>query len=243
MWDRRHIVELAASALRERARALDEETAVRGIDALTEVELQSVLAAGIANAGPGVFRELRLPATPRRGTRLAKDTERNRCDLVLTAAPALVPRDPMLGAREAESAKGTLFAEALRPASEAANPGGSAIPTGSVEPEDCFWLEVKVVGQFEFHAGVPVPNRSYTSVLVGGLKEDLKKLGAEERVRWGGAMMVVFASEERVATHDWAAALSRALSRGAPLRGEEHTGFPILERIGNAWCLVGMAWP
>jgi hypothetical protein len=263
MWDRTSIVHLAAEALRLHAAALDEEDAVRGIDALNETALHPILAAGFAGAGFGVFREIpfpetprrratkgKQPAKPRRGTlaapgetreavsppsvpdRLAHDAERERCDLVITVDPAAPPRDPMRRERRHEREAATLFAGVLPEQRDAGAPA-----------DECLWLEVKAVGQFEYHSGVPGPNRAYAGTLVSGVRKDLTKLARVETIRWSGAMTLLFAADERTAEHDWLVALDRALHRGTPLRGHERALLRIADRIGNSVCLVGLAYP
>lgn len=261
MWDRAYIVQTAAEALRLHAAALDEERAVRGIDALNETALHPILAAGFLAAGLGVFREIPFPEAPRRPrkpkkppshsaevaeqqhsaessetasnpARLAHDSERERCDLVLTNDPAAPPSDPMRRERRQEREATTLFASVLPEPRDTGTPA-----------DECLWLEVKAVGQFEYHSGVPGPNRAYAGTLVSGVRGDLTKLARARSIQWCGAMTLLFAADERTAEHDWLAALDRALRRGTPLRGHERALLRIADRIGNSVCLVGMAYP
>ncbi len=112
------IADAVETGVRCVAAAIDEEQAVAGLDARDEVELHPVLAAAIAAAGYGVFREQRYPADRKR----RRETEGERCDLVLTPDG----RELRVSARRA-----TLFDS-----------------PDAVDFDDAFWLEVKVVAQF-----------------------------------------------------------------------------------------------
>jgi hypothetical protein len=109
---RRHLRRLV------RARALDRETAVTGLDGLDEVQLHPIVAQTLIDAGFGVHRERRYPADLEK----RKLSEGERCDLVLTEN-----NRPL----RAEAAASTLFDD-----------------PNAVDDEDAFWLEMKVVAQF-----------------------------------------------------------------------------------------------
>ena len=118
MWSIADIADAGESALGDEAKRLDDEQAVSGLDALDELGLHPILAAGLARAGYGVHPEQHYPSTiSRRG-----DSEGERCDLVLTP-----------GGRDLDdpSVEPTLFDD-----------------PDAVGLQDAFWLEVKVVGQF-----------------------------------------------------------------------------------------------
>ena len=70
----------AAAGIAGRETELREEQAVRGIDSLSEGEIQGLLARGILDAGFGVRREVRYPADRSRALR----SSGKRCDLVST---------------------------------------------------------------------------------------------------------------------------------------------------------------
>lgn len=221
-WD--ELLEIATGGLMRAARALDDEQAVRGLDALDERDIQSVLAGAFEGAGLGVFRE--WPYTVPEGFR-ARKSDRERCDLVLTAGPAERPRDPVAERVERERAAGTLFAGMLADAPAADGSAGETV-----------WLEVKVAGQFAYAAGVPGPSRGYSSLLVGALREDVAKLASEDGVGARGVLLVLFASSRGVTDHDVPAALHRCLDWGLGVGTSIAAGFPITDRIGNAWCAV-----
>jgi len=222
------LVQAASDALSDRADALDTEHAVRGIDALPELDLHPILAQGLRTIGLGVVSEQPYPGPPgsRRGL-----TERERCDLVLLPEPGLGLVDPVVERRERDRAAGTLF-ESVAAAARA--------EPGRARPDDAFWLEIKVVGQFCYTAGVPGANRSYATDLVGSLTLDLRKLARDPVIVHAGVLMVLFTRDRATAEHDLAAAICRCLDRDVPAASPESDGLAIADRIGNAWCHVAL---
>lgn len=227
MWDRREVLRIGREALEEEARAIEAEQAVRGLDALPEVRLHPILAAGYERAGFGVVRERGLPP-PVRSARLVKESERRRCDLVLLPRADATLADEVDSLRERARAAGTLFEALAGPA------------PGSVTCEECWWLEVKAVGQYTFTDGVPGPNRSYASELRFALRKDLEKFGAVGREIPCGMLLVLFTAGREVAEHDFATAARWAMDRGVEIRHAELEGFAIGDRIGNGYCAVGL---
>lgn len=105
-----HLARVEAELVREQA--------VRGIDALDEVDLHPILADALSAAEFGVTREARYPSDRRHWS----ENEGDRCDLVLTAdGRALL----------AERKRATLFD-----------------PPDAVPPDEALWVEVKTVAQF-----------------------------------------------------------------------------------------------
>jgi hypothetical protein len=243
MWEAAEVLAGAIAGLKAREAALREEQAVAGLDALEEVELHPVLSTGFAGAGWGVLREQFYPGQwrGRRGRRrlLPEDGERPRCDLVLTPRTGQVLADGLVSERDVETnrseRRGTLFEAAPEPAE---------VPRAErhlLSPEDAYWLEVKVVGQFAYVAGVPGPNGSYASSLVRGSVADLRKLGHDPLITRGGVLVVAFTADRATAEHDLTVLGHRCLDRGAPLRGPVVEGFPLTDRIGNCWCALWLA--
>ncbi|HEX2836749.1 MAG TPA: hypothetical protein VHN77_01345 [Phycisphaerales bacterium] len=215
--------------LRGRAGALDEEQAVQGIDALSEVALHAVLADVLRERGFGVLRERPYPGHRDMGRPGERPTHaaRMRCDLVLTPAPGVTLGDPVADLRERDALEGTLFAGAeLKPVK----------PT--LPPEDALWLEVKTLGQFCFKRGVPVPNTTYAAELTQAVFDDLAKLSHEPLIRHGALVLVLFTCDKTTAEHDVGVAMHRALDKGVVFRSPITGGFEISDRIGNAWCAV-----
>lgn len=227
------------------------QQAVRGLDALDEIDLHPVLAAAVESVGCGVLREVCYPgealAAARPRGRRPRRSERERCDLVLTPLPGQRLADPVQALIEQDRAAGTLFAH-LAESGGAEEPGGRQPPcqgatrhTAShppVAPEDALWLEIKTLGQFCYREGVPGPNPSYTSELVGGPARDIAKLARDPQIHTAAAVVVLFCASEQVARHDLAEAANRWLDKDLPIADPIIDGLPIQDRIGNAWCAV-----
>lgn len=224
MWDVFGLCEAVAAGLRRKATEVDLEQAVHGLDALSEVELHPIIAEAFSSAGFGVIREQPYPSP---GT-TRKRSDRERCDIVLTPTHPARLADPVEEQIEQERAAGTLFAGALGPA-----------PAG-IEPEEAYWLEVKVVGQFCLEAGITGQNRSYTSELIGraGPIGDIRKLARDKRITHAGVLVVLFAADRATAEHDAAVLVHRCIDRDLPVRSPELHGFEITDRIGNGLCMV-----
>ncbi|MBX3357049.1 MAG: hypothetical protein KF745_01345 [Phycisphaeraceae bacterium] len=245
MWLIDELVRAAAEALQACEEGVRSEQAVRGLDALDEVALHPILAAAFGGAGYGVLREQPFPSDlrPRRGRRgaeaLAHDSERRRCDLVLTERPGMVLADPLVPERRArarrEQARGTLFEPLAGDAVEEA-PAGDV--SSVVPATDAFWLEVKAVGQWSYECGVPGPNRTYTSQLLRGPVADLAKLRDDPLIESGGVLLVHFTADLETAQHDQIVLAHRCLDRGATDSPPVAQHFPIVDRIGNAVCSV-----
>jgi hypothetical protein len=165
--------------------------------------------------------------------------DRLRCDLVLTPAPGLKLGDPLAIVKTARARKqqaaGTLFA-----AVEAAEPE-LAPPADTCPPEDAFWLELKVVGQFTYSAGIAGPNSSYSAELSRGPAADVKKLSSDGRILHAAALILLFTHDLPTAEHDLGQALHRCLDRNLPIGSPTRRSIPITDRIGNQFltaCLV-----
>jgi hypothetical protein len=221
----RLIAELGAGAITLLERGIIAEQAVRGPDALDELEIQSVLASGFEAEGWGVQREVPYPTPP---SRRAHRTLRDRCDLVLLEDPGSRLADAVERARDEDERGATLFAE-LAP----------QVPLAQVtDPRDAAWLEVKTLGQFTCRDGVPGPNRSYATELVRGPCADAKKLGSDPLIERGWIVIVLFAVDESVAQHDLGIAAHRMLDLGAPIGSPACASALIADRIGNGVCVV-----
>lgn len=243
MWSAAAIADALIDALMRQEQAFREEHAVYGLDSMTEVELHPILAAGLERSGFGVLREQAYPhewraktAAARGRTGLPEHRDRRRCDLVLTPEPGSVLDDALVNERErrkeAELVRGSLFedhASAAEPVSD-----GARVP-----PEEAYWLEIKLVNQFCVNAGVPGPNRAYTSELTRHPVADLAKLAADDRIRHGGVAIVLCAADEATARHDLGVMAHKCLDRGLSIESPIVRVFPMQERIGNAVCAVG----
>ena len=195
-WSAFDIASIACRALRGAADALDAEQAVRGLDALDELALHPVLAAGFVAEGLGVHREQPYPGAA--GNPLRRDRER--CDLVLTEFPSLPLLDPVAARREQGDASGTLFATHIA----ATRPAGVAC-------DDALWLEIKAVGQYCFTDGVPGPNPTYVPDMTSWIA-DLSKLTRDPIILHAAAICILFAQDERTLRHDFGIAVERAIA-------------------------------
>jgi len=231
MWRPDQIADIAAAALQEHSDALRLEQAVRGLDALSEVELHPLLADGFAAAGFGVATEFPYPGQP---TRRPRHAERERCDLVLTPSPEIAILDPVAELKHRDDAVGGLFdAEVVA----AAYPG--------IPPEEAYWIEVKLVGQYCFNAGVPGPNRSYASELLTTAAADITKVSREPMIRHGSLLLVLFTADQPTASHDLTAFMHRCLDRDLPVQSPSQARFEVPDLIGNRLCTVAAVpiWP
>lgn len=250
MWNLDDILCALVHTLRAEHARLTNEQAVHNIDALDEVALHPILAAGLAREGWGVLREQPYPgewrATPGRRSRpLPDESQRRRCDLVLTPAPGQSIIDPLLTCRSALDdqlqAQCTLIApvaEALAAAQPEAPPA-----TGAIAPDEACWLELKVVGQFAPIAGVPGPNRQYGSQIVSAVTADLRKLAADPAITHGALALVLFTRDEATAQHDLRIVTERCITMGVLGSLPRVMGAPILDRIGNAHSMVALFEP
>ncbi len=226
MWDAGEVLAAAREGLCAREAAVRAEQAVHGLDSLSEVELHGVLEAGLRTGGWCVLREQPYPGLA--GSRAFR-RERERCDFALLPAGLTWLRDGPASLREKDARAGTLF-EGM----------ATDEPAGAADPEDAYWLEVKVVGQHAPRQGVPEPNGAYGSELVRAVADDLLKLAKEPRASHAGVLLVLFTEDEATAAHDLDEALHRALDRGAACRGYRRETFAVLDRIGNACCTAAL---
>ncbi|RMH14308.1 MAG: hypothetical protein D6695_01610 [Planctomycetota bacterium] len=225
-WRADEIVHALVSSLKAREAQLFAEHAVYGLDALDEVDLHPLLADGLRHAGFSAFREVPYPGQPER---LPRESERQRCDLVIGPAGTAGIADIVQWGKELQRAEQTLFASLAK-----------TRPSGLL-PQDAFWLEVKSVAQIGYVEGVPVPNRSYASQLVRGPALDLIKLAREPLIESAGVAVIVFGAEAPLVRHDLQAMATALIDRDLPISSPTIEILPIADRVGNACagvCLV-----
>ncbi len=218
-WDPYDIMKQCEARLQSASDAMDQEQQPKGLDSLTEKQIQEILGNGWEEAGLIALRELPFPSIRRKG---ANFSQRERCDVVLLPPETTGVRDASV--KPDEPSPSLFLADSPTP------------PPLLADPSDAFWLELKVLGQFEYRSGVPGPNRQYGTRLVKALHDDLQKLEDDALVRWGGVLDVLFVAEEGVAQHDMKIALDRCIDRQL-IPGTVITGqFPLADRIGNRLC-------
>ena len=227
MWSIDQIADLLAESVSLENLRLRAEDAVAGVDALDETALHPILASHLARSGLGVIREHHFP-TPKRAR--PRNSERERCDLVLTHDPAGILIDPVEVERREHELTGTLFAPVVE----------QAASTAGTPPEDALWIELKVCGQYEFIAGVPIPNTAYTTGVIRGPAVDIRKLAREKAIVFAVASLILFAQDEPTARHDLQIAAHKWLDQSLPIREPIVRVVPIDERIGNTVAAVCM---
>ena len=230
VWSIDQIADLMAESVRQENLRLREEDAVAGIDALDETQIHPILAAAFTQTGLGVLREHHFP-TPKKAR--PRNSERERCDLVLTHDPSGILIDPVEVDRREHELSGTLFAPV---AQEAAAMVGTPA-------EDALWIELKVCGQYEFVSGVPCPNTAYSTGVIRGPAVDIRKLAREKAILFAASALILFAQDEPTARHDLQIAAHKWLDQSLPIREPVVRIVPIDERIGNtvaAICLTAV---
>ncbi|MBY0308480.1 MAG: hypothetical protein K2Q09_07035 [Phycisphaerales bacterium] len=243
MFDPRAIVEAVCKGLAAAERARAVEQSPFGIESFSEVRLQSVVADALRAEGYGALREQPYPGewVQKKGRRraLPDESERNRCDVVVTPRAGLRLADRLAEAKKHEGVKkkmsGTLFES--RALAEAPFHDDTAAGVDEV-----FWLEIKTAGQFTYVDGVPGPF-GYASTFLRGISTDLRKLRDDPDIVHAGAMMVLFCAGEHVARHDIGLIASRCADKGLLATLPAIGGVPIPDRIGNTWCSVGLFTP
>ncbi|MBX3386803.1 MAG: hypothetical protein KF768_09545 [Phycisphaeraceae bacterium] len=261
MWSTTDLIETIAAGLAERERALRDEQAVHGLDALDETALHPLIATAIHAAGRPIAREVAYPQSRAGSTRRTAaspilnptpdppaeitdpthDRERTRCDIVILPDGFDHVADPVAGRRTARNlrneASGSLFEQsAERDAAAAVRDH----PPGACSPEDAFWLEVKAVGQYAYVRGVPGPNRTYASQLTRGVVGDLVKLRSDATLLHTASLLVLFCESLPIAEHDIGLLAHRCLDRDLPVWTPEVRSFPIVDRIGNGVCALAL---
>jgi hypothetical protein len=206
MWSLPDIADALEAGLRAETARLDVEQAVTGLDGREELELHPMLAAALTGAGFGVHREQRYPAD--RGKR--SESEGERCDLVLT------PDGRGLAKPEAEE---TLFED-----------------LEEVPLDEAFWLEVKVVAQYQLEG----PNQTYSSQLLSTVREDVTKLAKDRGILHAGLLIVLFVQHKEIAEHDLGVWQDECLKRTLPITAPYVRGVPITDRLGNTHCALAL---
>ncbi len=232
MWNAAEILGYMSEHLCLVDAQMREQQCYHGLDSLSEVQLHPVLCQAFASSPMGVVREVGYPSSaisvPKNRP---NETQRQRCDLVLTPCENDALFDPIHEQREQDRALGTLFesfADEIQPEPE------------GVLPSDAFWLEVKSVGQFSYADGVPGVNPKYTSELLGGPRADVVKLASDPLIHHGAALVVVFSEERATGPHDIMTSVSAMIEQGLPISVPEFASIPIVNHAGNEWCTLGL---
>ena len=228
MWNQAEIADLMADELRAYTETTSAKQAHAGIDSLSEVRLHPLLCQSFTKSVFGVQREVRYPSS---GIASPNDSQRQRCDLVLTPCQGMTIFDPIHEHRLNDELAQTLFAGHLV----------NQTDNDSVcQPQEAYWIEVKVVGQFQYVDGVPMPNTVYASELTKAPKLDVIKLASEPMIHAGAILVIVFAEHEDTGPHDISHAAGIWIEQGLPISIPEIRSFPIPNYGGNEWCSIGL---
>jgi hypothetical protein len=98
------------------------------------------------------------------------------------------------------------------------------------------WLEVKVVAQFR-ELG---PNRAYASALQHPVWRDVRKLASDPAIERAAVILVLFTSDDEVATHDLEVWVRRAILAGLHLWPRHQRSLPLADRLGHRVCTVAV---
>ncbi len=205
-----------------------EQNAYQGLDSLAEIQLHPLLCQAFADSCLGVLREISYPSSPKSRP---NESQRQRCDLVLTPNAGQRLFDPIDEQRAQDQALGTLFesyANQHEPNSDDAL------------PQDAFWIEIKSVGQFSYVDGVPGPNPKYTNELLIGPKADVVKLASDPLIHHGASLIVLFSEHQETGPHDIAASATAMLDHDLPISVPILESFEITNYAGNGWCTLGL---
>lgn len=205
-WSTADIADALDAGFRSRAASDDLEQAVYGFDALDELGLHEVIRDSLRDEGYGVWPEQRYPDDRNK----RKKSEGKRCDLVLT--------EDGMPLREPEVAD-TLFDQ-----------------TPAVDPSAAYWLEVKLVAQFEKSG----PFGRYSAELLSPVTKDVRKLWSDSGIHHAGLLLVLFTADQHTAEHDLMVWHNRALERGFPVGVPTLRGLKLTDRIGNGWCSIAV---
>lgn len=206
-WSPADIADAVYQGLAQRAAEDDLEQAVYGFDALDELGMHPIIQKSLADAGYGVWPEQRYPGDREK---LRKKSHGKRCDIVLTH-DGLPLRDPQI--------KSTLFDK-----------------PNAVDFEDAYWLEVKLVAQFETTG----PFKRYASELLSPVAGDIKKLWNDPHIYHAGLLLILLTHDKATSEHDLLTWHRRCLERGYPVGAPAARELRITERIGNGHCTAAV---
>jgi hypothetical protein len=214
----------AVAAVRLEADERDLAQDVRGVDALSERDLQSILERGFEVAGLHPLREVRFPHRAGEPIRSVG----TRCDFVLR------PREAPLDLGDADD---------LDDDDSGAEPGPGLFdevdpapsPPATLDPAEALWLEVKTGS-----ACRDLGDAGDLATLPRRLTLDLARLAHARGIREAAALVVAFGPDEETLARDAHELDRHAASQGLPTRGAIVRTFPITDRHGNAAAVVAV---
>ncbi len=203
-----------------------------GLDSHSETRLHPLLAQAFAHNGHGVVREVGYPTSP---IDRPNETQRQRCDLVLTPNFDQAIFDPIDEQRTQDQAVGTLFEAFVQDSDPSLTPSSDMVP-----PKEAFWVEVKSVGQYSYVEGVPGPNTNYTNELLKGPREDIVKLASDSHIHHAASLIVLFTEYRDAGQKDITTVVNEMLNHKLPVQLPVLDSFPITNHAGNEWCTLGL---
>lgn len=222
------ILTTSFSALTNCANEFDQEQSVRGVDAMSELQLHALIEDALISEDFGVSRETHYPSD---GDAYTKATHRQRCDLVLFPDSSRTLLDPAEEMKQLAIAQDTLFAGS-------SNLGPD--PETTCDPADAWWIEIKACAQHAYRDGIPSPNPGYAHELVTGLQTDLCKLSVDPQIWHAAVLVVLFCEEESIAHHDLNQAASVCIGQGLPVQSPLIETQSITDRGGNSCVAIGL---
>ena len=82
--------------------------------------------------------------------------------------------------------------------------------------------------------------KRYSAELLSPVMKDVKKIWSDGVIQHGGLLIALFTQTQEIAEHDLAVWHERCMRKGFPVGPPAVRGFPITDRIGNAWCSVAV---
>ncbi|MDF1808851.1 MAG: hypothetical protein P1U42_04065 [Phycisphaerales bacterium] len=228
MWNSLEITQLCAIQLKELEAEINSQSTYRGLDSYSEVQLHPFIHQAFTTTHFGALREICYPSA---SVENPTNTQRQRCDIVLTPNLKQSIFDPIDEQRTRQKAAGTLFESSALLDSP---------PQGTIPPEDAYWLEIKSIAQFSYVDGVPNPNSSYSSEMLNGPRTDVIKLASDPLIRHAGVLIVHFAEDQSTGIHDISAAVDHMIGLELPVSIPEFETIPIKNHAGNEYCTLGL---
>lgn len=240
-WSVPHIADALETGLRRVFEQLDIEQAVYGLDVADEIGLHPYIAAALQDSGYGAYRECHYPFAKPNTNQGGADhlsgprLDDSACADRMSAPPLVAPQSGRFRLSAIERCDFVLTPDGrdLRRPEVAGTLFDSA---DAVNLDEAFWLEVKVVSQFNAEG----PNANYSSQLLSCVRQDVTKLSKEPGILHAGLLIVMFVADERIADHDLRIWQDRCLERSLPIGAPSIRRLPITDRHGHGLCVLAL---
>ena len=228
MWNTAEIIGFIQDHLVRLDHGYRAQQAHSGLDALLETDLHPLLAQALTSSHLQCIQEAYFPTS---AEEKRKDSSRERCDLVFLPDGKSSIYDPIHADRELNASAGTLFAHTATIREPSPD---------QCEPQNAYWVEVKVIAQFRYISGVPTPNARYAHELLSGPRDDVVKLASDPSIRNAGVLVVLFTEHKESGIHDLSMAMQELIEQELPVLMPEIRSLPIENYAGNEWCTLGL---